>query len=117
MVLDLASCGHCVSIGHTPRNEELELTIGQAFDIVAEETIVDRRSITNRVKEFDYKISLRNRKEESVTIHVQKRLGGDWKILQTSHKYDKKSADQIQFDIEVPADREAKLLFTVRAGA
>lgn len=101
-------------IDHTPRDEELLLTVGQAFDLVAEETTLDRRNLSKITTEYDYKISLRNRKDEDATIYVIKGLGFDWTISKTSHPYEKKSAQEIQFDIEVPAGKEVELLYTVR---
>ncbi|MFQ5608067.1 MAG: DUF4139 domain-containing protein, partial [Candidatus Zixiibacteriota bacterium] len=101
-------------ISHTPRDEELLLTVGRAFDLVAEETTLDRRSLSPKVTEYDYKISLRNRKEESVTIHVLKSLGFDWTITKTSQQFKKKSAQKVVFDMYVPAGEEVELLFTVR---
>lgn len=101
-------------IDHTPRDEELLLTVGQAFDLVAEEITRDRRNVSAKVTDYDYKISLRNRKDDDVTIHVIKRLGFDWTITKTSHPFEKKSAGTVQFDIEVPAGEEVELLYTVR---
>lgn len=101
-------------IDHTPRDEELLLTVGQAFDLLAEEIILDRRNLSKKTTEYDYKISLRNRKDEDATIYVIKQLGFDWTITQTSHSFEKKSAQKVQFDIHVPAGKEIELLFTVR---
>lgn len=101
-------------IDHTPRDEKLTLTIGQAFDLVAEETVVERRSISKKVSEVDFLISLRNRKDSEVTILATKRLGGDWKILESSHEYEKKSADQILFAVKVPANSEIEVKYSVR---
>ena len=101
-------------IEHTPKDEEVTLTIGRAFDLVGEETTVDQRSISRTVSETDFKISLRNRKDERATIHIVKDLGRYWEITKTSHEFTKKSASRVQFDIPVDKGAEVAITFTVR---
>ncbi|UCC43322.1 MAG: DUF4139 domain-containing protein, partial [Candidatus Zixiibacteriota bacterium] len=54
-------------IQHTPRNEELKLTIGTAFDLVGEQTLVRQDRISKQVEDREFKIELRNHKDEDVT--------------------------------------------------
>ncbi len=105
------------NLGHTPKDEEILLTLGKAFDLVVEETTVARRKITDRVSEVDYVIELRNRKDEDVTIKVDKFLGNYWKITKKTHDFEKKSASKVRFEVKVKAGEEVKLEFTVRLGS
>ena len=68
-------------IDHTPRDEELDLRVGYAFDIVAEAKMLNQSRISDRVEEQQYEIELRNRKEDDVSITVEKRFYGDWTIV------------------------------------
>jgi len=101
-------------IDHTPRDEEVNLTIGFAFDISAEEKVVDYTKISTQVEERKYEIALRNHKKEDVTIKVEKKLYGDWTITQSSHKYNKKDANTIVFDVPVKSGGKEAVAFTVR---
>ncbi|MCH9031470.1 MAG: DUF4139 domain-containing protein [candidate division Zixibacteria bacterium] len=101
-------------ISHTPRDEKITLTVGNAFDIVAEEKTLDRRAISKKVTEYDYEISLRNRKDDDVEIKVFKFLGVGWEILESSHDFEKKQANKIEFKVHAPAGKETKLTFTAR---
>jgi hypothetical protein len=101
-------------IDHTPRNEEVKLTIGQAFDVVGETTEIARRRIADRVAETDYRVEIRNQKKEPVRVIVSKSLGGYWEILNPSHDYVKKSASQIEWTIDIPAEGKGVIDFTVR---
>lgn len=101
-------------IDHTPRNEKVKLKIGDAFDIVAEEIQTEHKKISDRVTEQAYKITFKNRKEEDVEIEVERFLGLNWEILNSSSSYKKKDARNIIFVVPVKADSEAQLTFRVR---
>ncbi|MFB3909314.1 MAG: DUF4139 domain-containing protein [Candidatus Eisenbacteria bacterium] len=103
-------------IDHTPRNEKVRLGLGNAFDVVAERTMTDRRQISDRVWEQSYQVKLRNRKTEPVTIHVEDRFWGDWRIVASSHPSEKKDANTAEWSIDVGADAEVTLTYTVRSG-
>ncbi len=101
-------------IDHTPRNEEVEIKVGNAFDIVGETATMESRRISDRVRENTMQVKLRNRKTEAVTVMVQYNVYGDWEITQSSHEYEKKNARLVEFPVQIAADKEAVLNFTVR---
>ena len=101
-------------IDHTPRNELVRLTLGYAFDIVAERKVIDTRRISQTAREESIEISLRNRKKESATITAREHLWGDWEILKTTDEYIKKDARTAEFTITIPADSEKTIAYTVR---
>jgi len=105
-------------IDHTPRDEEVKVTLGKAFDLVCEvkqtgyEDLSDRR---NRRYESGFEVSLRNRKEqEAVTIGVLAHFPGEWQIRDSSHDYVREDAFTARFSIEVPAGKEVVLSYRVR---
>jgi len=100
-------------IAHTPKNEEVELKVGTAFDIKGKFTTTLSERPTKNTRRETYEIELRNRKEEDVVIEVIKRLGRNWTIEKSDEKYEKKDAFTIQFNIQVPAEQEKKFSFTV----
>ena len=102
------------AINHTPRNEEVELRVGNAFDVVAETNVVDSRRISDRVREETVEVKLRNRKTEDVSLNVRYRLYGDWQILESNFEYVKKNANQLEFTVPAKADTETVLKFRVR---
>jgi len=101
-------------IDHTPRNEEIKLKIGDAFDIVGETTVISRRRISDRVEETDYRVELRNQKETPAMIIVSKQLNGFWEILNASIDYVKKSATEVQWTVTVLPGSKNVIDFTVR---
>lgn len=100
-------------IGHTPKDETLDLHIGNAFDIVAERKQTDYQTF-GRAHEMAFEISLRNRKNELITIEVNEPIYGDWTMLESSHKYEKTAAFAAQFNVPVAANSETLLKYRVR---
>jgi len=101
-------------IDHTPKNEKVKLTIGNAFDVVASEKMTDHKKITNRIYEQTWEIKLSNRKNEDIIVDVQKALGLNWEILKKSYQYEKENAQTVLFKIPVKKDSTTELTFTVR---
>lgn len=101
-------------IDHTPKNEKIKLKIGEAFDVVAEEIQTDSKQITNNVSEQSFKITIKNRKTENVTVDVERNLGLNWDITASSLEYEKKDAQNITFKVPVKKDSETTFTFTVR---
>jgi hypothetical protein len=101
-------------IDHTPKDEKVRVYLGNAFDIVGERTVKDRRNVTKYITEEDIEVSLRNRKDEAVTITVIEHLWGDWQILRPSHQHRQKDANTAEFDLAVPAGQEVLLTYTAR---
>ena len=103
-------------IDHTPKDEEVRLKIGEAFDVVAERIQTDYKQITTRLHESEWEITLRNHKEEDVKVSIVEPLYGNWMVISNSHPYKKEDAFTIRFDIEVPKDKEVKIKYRVRVG-
>jgi hypothetical protein len=101
-------------IDHTPKDERIDLHVGNAFDLVAERKQTDYQKIDRRTSEMAFEITLRNHKSEPVTIEVNEPIGGDWTMEQSSFKYEKTSAFSARFAVPVPANGEAVLTYRVR---
>lgn len=101
-------------IDHTPKDEKIRLYLGDAFDLTGERKCMDTKQISNRVREETIQITLRNHKETPVTIVAVENLWGDWKILESNFKYNKKDAQTAEFPIAVEANGEQVLTYRVR---
>jgi len=102
-------------IGHTPKDEFINVKIGNAFDVVCEHKQTDYKSIAAHVWEMEFEITLRNHKDTPVTVQVNEPIGGDWEMLSSSYKYTKTSAWAAQFDVPVKANGESVLTYRIRA--
>jgi len=104
------------AIQHTPRDEEISLKTGEAFDLVCERRQLDYKQVTNQMSETEWEITLKNRKETDAVITASEQLYGNWKVISHTHTYEKKSAFSIEFKVAVPAGEEVKVQYRVRQG-
>jgi hypothetical protein len=101
-------------IEHTPKDELVKVTMGNAFDIVAERRQTDYKKLADNLFEDAFEVTLRNHKDSAVTVDVREQLGGDWEMISNSHPYERTSAFGITFAVQVPANGEVKLTYRVR---
>jgi hypothetical protein len=101
-------------IDHTPKDETIDLKIGNAFDVVCERKQTDFQKIAEDVYEVEFEIVLRNHKPAAIAVEVHEPLNGSWKMLSSSHPWTKTAAWAAQFEVPVPADGAATLRYRVR---
>ena len=103
-------------IDHTPRNEDVLIEMGNAFDIVGERKQTDFRVDTRTRNLWEtFEITLRNHKDEAAQVAVLENLyrAANWKIENASQKHHKENSNRIRFDVEVPSEGERVVRYTV----
>ncbi len=104
-------------IEHTPKDEEVKLMVGKAFDVVAERVQTDFKRLSTQMYESTWEITLRNHKKEDVVVTVIEPLPyNQWNIVFSSQPFEKKDAFTAKFKVSVPKDKEVKLTYTTRVG-
>ena len=101
-------------IDHTPKDEFVDVKIGNAFDVVVERKQTDYKKIADRVYEMEFNITLRNHKDTPITVEVNEPIGGDWEMLSSSYPATKTAAFAAQFNVPVKANGESVLTYRVR---
>jgi hypothetical protein len=107
------------SIDHTPKNEEVRLKLGDAFDVTARRKQTDFKKLpssgkNNNVYESAYEVEIKNAKSEAVTVTVLEPMPGDWQILEKSHGFTKETSGTARFLVNVPASGSAVLRYRVK---
>src|SRR6266481_3605040 len=102
-------------INHTPKDETVTVHIGNAFDVIAERKQTDYKSISDRVWEMEFEITLRNHKDSPITVQVNEPIGGDWEMLSSTHKFTKTAAWAAQFNVPVDKNGTSVLKYRIRA--
>jgi hypothetical protein len=105
------------AIDHTPRDEDIRLYIGDAFDIVGERVQTDFQvDYDDDWMEESFQITLRNHKDEDIVVRVVEHLfrWSQWQILDASEDFEKQDAQTIEFQVPVEADGEAVVTYRVR---
>ena len=105
------------TIDHTPRNETIRVTTGNAFDLVGERKQTNFRVDTgDKWIDESFEIKLRNRKKDApVEIRVVEHLyrWSSWQITAKSDDFKKTDAQTIEFRIPVKPDEEKTVTYTV----
>jgi len=101
-------------IAHTPKDEELNLKIGNAFDVACERKQTDFQKIASGIYEIEYEITLRNHKAAAIGVEVNEPIGGTWRMLRSSHEWTKTDAWAAGFNVPVASDGTAVLKYRVR---
>jgi len=102
------------SIQHTPKDEKINVKIGNAFDIVGERKQMQWEKVSKNINEVAYEISLRNHKAEDIVVKVVEHPLADWKVLESSHTYKRDDSTTLSFDVPVKKNKEAKLFYKLR---
>jgi len=101
-------------IAHTPKNEKVELTLGQAFDVTARSKQTSYERIGDNVIEVAFEDEIRNAKKEPITVAVIEQLPAEWKVLEESHPHEKARAFEARWTVPVPAEGTTVLSYKVR---
>jgi hypothetical protein len=99
-------------IDHTPRDETLHLSLGQAFELRGKR-VVESSSTTGTEKTETVAVTLRNAKDQAVVAEVVEHQDWPtWKVKESSQSYLRKDASTISFQVPVPARGEATVRYT-----
>jgi hypothetical protein len=101
-------------IDHTPRDERVTIKMGEAFDVVGDRRQMDYTVVSRCVSESTWQVTVRNHKDEAVTVELYEPVGGDWEILTTSHDVVRLDAHTFKYVVLVPARGEQQVEYRVR---
>lgn len=107
---------------HSPAGEDLRLAAGTAFDLTAKR--IQKSFSTRRdslpgnnwrtIATADYVVTLTNAGNEAAVVDVVEERGGEWSIVTSSIKPEKRSSTRTAFKVPVPAKGKATLTYRVR---
>lgn len=101
------------TIDHTPEDEEIELFLGNAFDLVGTKKRTRYEQNSNYYQET-YEVTLKNHKKEAVNINVIDHISGDWQIKDATLPFHKIDSDTTETIVTVPAKGQKTFQYTVK---
>jgi hypothetical protein len=104
-------------IDHTPKDEQVRVKLGSAFDVVGERRQVNFSVDTNaKWMEEEIEVKLRNHKDQPVEVVVKENLyrWSNWKLLTKTHAFTKEDARTVHFPVKVAKDGETVVRYKVR---
>lgn len=104
------------SLDHTPRNENVLIRMGSAFDVVGERRQVNFSIDTSRkTMTEEIEVKVRNQKKEAVTVMLREQLyrWSHWQITSKSQDYRKDDARTVLFPVKLAAGAEGVVRYGV----
>ncbi len=110
------------STDHSPAGEDLRLAAGTAFDLTAKR--IQKAFSTRRdslpgsgwrtIATADYSVAISNAGDDAATVEVLEERAGEWSVVSSSVKPEKRSSTRTVFKVVVPAKGKATLSYRVR---
>lgn len=104
------------SIGDTPKDARVNLTLTEVFDVYARARQVSAKKIDKKRTSREVEIKLNNEKSRPVELRLVQQFGGTWKITSETHKSGRLNAWSNQWTVTIPAGGEAVLRYAVVLG-
>ncbi len=101
-------------VNATPVDEELSISPGKAFDVVAKTTTLQSRNPARNITERDMQVEIRNQSDKTREIRVIHTIRGTWTIVRNSHPYEQRDATTIVFKRELAPKEELEISWTER---
>jgi hypothetical protein len=104
-------------IDHTPKDEEVRLYLGNAFDIVGERVQKDFKMYAGgRVVEETIEVRVRNHKDAAADVQVYEHpwRWTQWEITGASAGWSKVDQGTIRFPLHIERDGEGTVKYTIR---
>jgi hypothetical protein len=102
------------SIEHTPRDEPIEIELGEAFDVVGDRRQTSYQAHGQCSGDSAWEIELRNHKDSAVHVEVLEPASGDYQVLESSQPVLPRDAQSFAFEGDVPARGALKVSYRVR---
>lgn len=103
-------------IDHTPRNEEIMIKLGSAFDVVGERKQLNYVLNTGgKSADEEIEIKIRNQKKQPVKVKIVESMyrATGWKITNSSDEYTKDNSHQVNFVVDVAPEKEKVVTYKV----
>jgi hypothetical protein len=102
------------SIDHTPRDEPIEIELGESFDVVGDRRQASWKVLGKCSGESAWQVELRNHKDAAARVEVLEPANADYEVIESSHPVLRRDAKSFAFEIDVPARGSVKVTYRVR---
>jgi hypothetical protein len=101
------------SIGDTPKQEHVNLTLSNVFDVYAQSRLVKSERIDKHTTRRTFEAILHNEKKAPITLRLVQSCETRWKPVTESDPSEKLDASTVQWKIFVKPGEERKLTYAV----
>ena len=102
-------------IGHMPAGSDVGIAIGDAFDVTVQPTIVSSEKL-EKSSRYEMSYELRNARAETVRVRIRQGGLDGGKVTAESISSEHPDANNVAWDVPVPAHGSATLTATIETG-
>lgn len=102
------------SIEHTPKDEKVSLTLGEAFDIKVRKKQTEYKRRSDRGYEASFEIEVRNHKDTPIVVDIYEQFYGEWRIIEQNIKSEKTNSQTAKWQVTADKNGSNKLTYTVQ---
>lgn len=96
------------------KGKDISLIIGKASDVFAQKNKINSLKLSQVSQKDSFRITVSNYQTNAVQVKIKDVIfGNNWKMASSSIPYTKKSANEIQFDISIPANSNQEITYEV----
>ena len=104
-------------VDHTPKDEEIRLYLGNAFDLVGSRVQKNFRVVVSgHSVEETFEIKVKNHKDEAIEVMVYEHpwRWSEWEITKSNAEWEKVDQTTIRFPVKIAKNSEKVVSYTVR---
>ena len=104
-------------IDHTPKDEEIRLYLGNAFDIVGSRAQTNFKTVVSgHIYDETFEIKVRNHKKEAVEVVIYEHpwRWNEWDITSSTTKWEKVDQTTMKIPVRIAPDEEKVVKYTIR---
>ncbi|MEM7196018.1 MAG: DUF4139 domain-containing protein [Pseudomonadota bacterium] len=105
-------------IAHTPKEKDVALKLGNAFDVTAQRVQTDfrvqRQNNNRNIYQIEQSVRISNAKSENVSVTIREPIPGDWTVLEESASHTKIASNLAEWKLDVPAGGSVTLRYRVK---
>jgi len=105
------------NINHIAAGSEMSLKIGDAFDVTVQPTLVSQTKVSKKRTDTTMRYTIKNAKKEATKVTIRQNLWGwrtEYEVREESHISRRPDAYSRVWTVDIPAEGEAVLNFTIR---
>jgi len=106
-------------LDYTPKEKFASFIYGKTAQIMGKKTLINVSKVTKASTNKRYRITLTNHKNRDISVKVLDRIfsRGSWRIHSSTHKFTKKSHEEIEFQVAVPKKSSVDIDYEIKIEA
>ncbi len=100
-------------IAHTPKDENIEIISGFAYDIKANKILKNKKKLDKNTYQYDYEITITNHKKSNIKVNIKEWFSGQVFIKSSNYNFKKLNSNTYLCSVKIQPNSFEKIFYTV----